>query len=715
MDINILFKEATQFHVKGDFVNAEILYKKILSIKHRNFDSLHRLAVLNAQIKSFDISLDFFNKALSINPISTEVLFNRANLFIDCNLPNDALTDIDKALLISRNNPSFFLLKGNAQKCLRDFDGAINSYNQAIFFNSKFHDAYCNRGVIFKELKKYEKAIDDFTTSISLKSDSFDAFTNRAAVYIELHSYDQALLDLKIALIHKPESENALYNLASLYKKLKQFDNATAAYQNVLLVNPNHIESLIHIAVTSQELGTYDTSYKYFLRALEIEPEFRFNRSTFLTLKNKLCIWDDFENEINIVCNEISDPLKVATPFHLLGLIDRPDLHLISTLNYASKECPEDNSLGLIDKSNNLGKVRVAYYSADFHNHATSYLMAQLFELHDRSKFEIFAFSFGSIKNDEMYIRNSHVFDHFIDASDMSDEDITILSRQSSIDIAIDLKGFTQEARPNIFAKRCAPIQVNYLGYPGTLGANYYDYILADKIVIPESSSHFYSEKVIYLPNCYQVNDSKRVISSRVFSKKELGLPEKGFVFCCFNNCYKILPNIFDIWMNILKSVEDSVLWLLDDNPTASSNLLKEANLRGIESHRLIFAKRMQLDEHLARHRFADLFLDTLPYNAHTTASDALWAGLPVLTCSGQSFASRVGASLLHSLNLPELVTHSILEYQSIAIELGKNSDKHEIIKRKLISNLNTKPLFNTKLFAENIENVYLKMLKGEF
>ena len=712
MDINLLFREATQLHIKGDLASAENIYKKILSINRRNYDALHRLAILNAQLKNFETSLDFFNKSLSINPLSTEALFNRANLFIDFNRPDDALKDIDKALLISRNNPDLFLIKGNAQKCLNDFDGAIDSYNQAIYINNRFYEAYCNRGVVFKELKKYDEAIADFTTSLSLKNDSFDAFSNRAAVYIELRLFDKALLDLNIALGLKPDSEDALYNLASLYKNIKHFDDAIVAYQNVLLINPNHIESVIHLAVTFQEMGHFDTAYGYFLRALEIEPEFRFNRSTFLTLKNKLCIWDNFDDEIRIVINEISDPSKVATPFHLLGLIDRPDLHLISTLNYVSKECPQDNSLGLIKSRNITGKIRIAYYSADFHNHATSYLMAELFELHDRSKFEIFAFSFGIIKNDEMYLKNTQVFDHFFDVADMSDEDITILSRQSLIDIAIDLKGFTQDARPNIFAKRCASIQVNYLGYPGSLGANYIDYIIADRIVIPESSSHLYTEKIAYLPNCYQVNDSKRAISDRIFTKGELGLPDNGFVFCCFNNCYKILPSIFDIWIEILKAVKGSVLWLLDDNPTATSNLLKEANRRGIDSHRLIFAKRMKLDEHLARHRFADLFLDTLPYNAHTTASDALWAGLPVLTCSGQSFASRVGASLLHALDLPELVTHSIADYQSIAIELGNNPEKHESIKRKLISNLKTAPLFNTKLFAENIEKVYLSILE---
>jgi len=713
MDTILLFNEATRFHIMGDFMNAEITYKKILAINRRHFEALHRLAVLYAQNKNLVFSLEYFNKALLINPISAEALFNRAKLYIDFNQPNKALSDIDKALLISRNDPNILFIKGNAQKSLHDFDGAISSYSQAILFNPTFYEAFCNRGLVFKELKKYDKSISDFTSAISLKYDSFDAYNNRAVVYIDTHMYSLALSDLNFVLQHNPKFVDALYNLATVFKNLKQFENAINAYQNVLSIDSNHIESVINLAVTFQELGQFDTAYELFLHSLQIEPEFRFNRSTFLTLKNKLCIWDNFEEEINIVINEINNPAKVATPFHLLGLIDRPDLHFISTQNYVSKEYPLNNSLGLLNKKKSDGKIRLAYYSADFHNHATSYLMAELFELHDKSKFELFAFSFGHIKSDEMYRRNSNIFDHFYDVTELSDEQVTILSRDSLIDIAVDLKGFTQDARPNIFAKRCAPIQVNYLGYPGSLGAEYIDYILADKIVIPEDNHHFYTEKVLYLPNCYQVNDSQRIISSKLFSKTEFGLPANGFVFCCFNNCYKILPYIFDIWMNILHSVEDSVLWLLDDNPTATSNLLKEANKRGIDSHRLIFAKRMKLDEHLARHRLADLFLDTLPYNAHTTASDALWAGLPVLTCIGQSFASRVCASLLHSLDLSELVTHSFEEYQAKAIELAKNPDKQSILKHKLSANLKTEPLFNTKLFTENIEKVYLDMFKS--
>jgi predicted O-linked N-acetylglucosamine transferase (SPINDLY family) len=301
-------------------------------------------------------------------------------------------------------------------------------------------------------------------------------------------------------------------------------------------------------------------------------------------------------------------------------------------------------------------------------------------------------------------------FEHFIDATTYSDNQVANLVKELEIDILVDLMGFTKDSRTSILARRSAPIQVNYLGYPGTMGAEYIDYIIADRIVIPENRNEFYSEKITVLPNSYQVNDSKRPISNKTFTRAELGLPPTGFVFCCFNNNYKITPRVFDCWMRILKQVEDCLLWLLEDNTTVATSLRKEAEVRGVNAERLIFAKRMPLADHLARHRLIDLFLDTLPYNAHTTASDALWAGLPVLTCLGETFAGRVAASLLNAIRLPELVTTTLEGYERLAIELATNPEKLARIKRKLADNRLTTPLFDTKLFTKHIEAAYTAM-----
>jgi predicted O-linked N-acetylglucosamine transferase (SPINDLY family) len=336
--------------------------------------------------------------------------------------------------------------------------------------------------------------------------------------------------------------------------------------------------------------------------------------------------------------------------------------------------------------------------------------MAELFELHDKSQFELIAFSFGPKADDEMRRRIEKSFNRFIEVGDKEDIEIAELSRNLNIDIAIDLKGFTKDSRVGIFSNRAAPIQVSYLGYPGTMGADYIDYIIADKVLIPIESQAFYLERVVYLPNSYQVNDRRRLISDRQFTRQELGLSENAFVFCCFNNNFKILPETFASWIGILKAVDDSVLWLFEDNQWAKENLKKEAQKYGLDENRLIFANKLPLDQHLARYRQADLFLDTLPYNAHTTTSDALWAGLPVLTLIGESFASRVAASLLNAIGLPELITSSREEYQAVAIDLALNTKKLLDIKLRLTKNRLTTPLFDTPLFAKNLEAAYIKM-----
>ncbi len=356
------------------------------------------------------------------------------------------------------------------------------------------------------------------------------------------------------------------------------------------------------------------------------------------------------------------------------------------------------------------GKIRLGYFSADYHDHATMHLMAGLFERHDRSKFETIAFSFGPDRSDEMRIRAVRAFDEFIDVRDLSDAQVALMARTLEIDIAIDLKGFTQDNRAGIFASRAAPIQVNYLGYPGTMGADYMDYIVADDILVPTNGKRHYSEKIVFVPNSYQANDRKRFSPDAIVDRTTLQLPPTGFVFCCFNNNYKITPAIFDCWMRILKQCAGSVLWILADNAKAASNLKMEAAARGVNEERLIFAPRLPLNDHLTRLRSADLFLDTLPYNAHTTASEALWAGLPVLTCAGDAFASRVAASVLNAAGLPELVTTSLKAYETLAIALANRPEKLTSIRQKLAARRLASPLFDTKLFTKHIEAAYTAM-----
>jgi predicted O-linked N-acetylglucosamine transferase (SPINDLY family) len=364
-------------------------------------------------------------------------------------------------------------------------------------------------------------------------------------------------------------------------------------------------------------------------------------------------------------------------------------------------------STATFERRSKRDKIRIGYFSADFHDHPMCSLMAEIFERHDRTRFEILGFSFGPDETDDMRLRVSAAMDQFLDVRSMPDREVARLSRKLEVDIAVDLMGFTDNSRTGIFAERASPIQVSYLGYVGSMGATYVDYLIADHMVVPETSQRYYSEKMVYMPDCYQANDSRRVPSTTLYTRAGEGLPETGFVYCCFNNTFKITPATFDLWMRILGLAEGSVLWLLESNPWAADNLRKEAVRRGVSPDRLVFAGRLPLAGHLARQSLADLFLDTGPYNAGATASHALWAGLPVLTCMGEAFASRMGASLLRAIGLPELATSTDAEYVALAVELAFNTELFREIRGKLRRNRLTAPLFDGAGFCRHLEVAY--------
>jgi predicted O-linked N-acetylglucosamine transferase (SPINDLY family) len=423
-----------------------------------------------------------------------------------------------------------------------------------------------------------------------------------------------------------------------------------------------------------------------------------------------LCIWDDLPNDLNELTKKINNNEKVIEPFSMLALIDDPEIQRKTAEIFSNKKYPKNHDLPEIGLYPKHKKIRVGYFSADFKEHPVSALTAELYEVHDRNQFEIHAFSYGTDTKDKMNLRIKAGVDHFHEVRTMSHKDVAILSRSLEIDIAVDLGGHTAHARTGIFALSAAPIQASYIGYLGTMGANYYDYLVADQIVIPEEKQLHYSEKIVYMPNSYQVNDSTQSPPKIIITRKDLGLPEEGFVFCCFNNTFKITPTTFDSWGRILEKVDGSVLLIYADNDTAKINLTKEITARGIDPSRLIFGKRLPKPEYLARYRVADLFLNTHRYNAGTTASDALRMGLPVLAYFGSSAISRVTASVINAVNLPELITTNQAEYESLAIELATHPEKLKIIKDKLASNLSTAPLYDTTLFTRHLESAYSMM-----
>jgi predicted O-linked N-acetylglucosamine transferase (SPINDLY family) len=547
---------------------------------------------------------------------------------------------------------------------------------EAIKVNSRVPSTYYNQGIALQNLKRLDDAIASYDKAISLKPDFAEAHYNRGMLLLDLNRPSDALASYEKALSVRPGYAKAHYGRALVLRGLGRLDDALASYE----------------------------------AALSFEPDYEFLFGECLYFRMRLCQWKSLPQDLRRYEADIRASRRVTTPFPALSLMDTPELHRMAARIYADAKHPADQSLGPITKRPAKGKIRVGYYSADFCNHPVSHMVAGLLEDHDADRFEVYGFSSGVDTKDDVRRRVSAAFHRFIDVKDTGDRDVARLSRNLGIDIAVDLSGYTQGSRPGIFAERSAPVQVNWLGYPGTMAADYFDYVIADRTVIPEGSQSSFTEKVVYLPHSYQPNDSKRKISDRVFTRQEFGLPEQGFVFCCFNNNYKILPATFSGWMRILKSVDGSVLWLFEDTPTSARNLRQEAEARGMDSSRLVFAKRLPLDEHLARHRLADLLLDTLPYNAHTTASDALWAGLPVLTCMGRSFASRVAASLLTAVGLPELITNTQGEYEARAIELTTSPARLGELKKRLAVNRTASPLFDDRLFTRHIEAAYEAM-----
>jgi predicted O-linked N-acetylglucosamine transferase (SPINDLY family) len=567
-----------------------------------------------------------------------------------------------------------------------------------------------NQGISLHQQEKLELAKTIYEQVLAKQPKHFDALHLLGVLAFQTNDHALAAELIGKAIDINPSSASAHASLGLVLQGLRRLDEALVSYDKALALKPGDAEVCNNRGNVLNDLRRLDEALVSYDKALAIKPDFEFLLGKKLNLQMHLCDWNDLTGQLYQLESALSEDSKVASPFELLGLIDNPDLQLLASKIWIENRHLASDVLGDFTQRAPDGKIRIGYYSADFHNHATSYLMAELFEAHDGQRFELYGFSYGPDRQDEMRKRVSDGLGQFIDVTQKSDREVAKISRDLGIDIAIDLKGFTKDSRTGIFAERCAPIQVSYLGYPGTMGAPYFDYIVADKTVIPQESQQFYSEKNVYLPHSYQVNDSKRKISDKVFTRHELGLPESGFVFCCFNNNFKTLPETFDGWMRLLQTVEGSVLWLLADNPTAVRNLQMEAQNRGVDPRRLVFAKRMRLEEHLAWHRLADLFIDTLPCNAHTTASDALWAGLPVLTLVGKSFAARVAASLLNAMDLPELVTKTQLQYEARAIELANEPEKLSEIKIKLYRNLKTSPLFNGEIFARHIEAAYEKM-----
>ncbi len=675
-DPNVLLRRAQSFHQSGKLDKAIAIYRQLAARFPGNARLLFLLGSAESQNGNGGEAVRLLEQCLLIDPLDADA-YNNLGLALETQERFDeALQSYDRAIAAHPGRPEAYINKGLALHKRGHLQAALESFERALERDPGNAEQHNNRGNVLLDLRRTEEALESFDRALALAPDYAEAFASRGS---------------------------ALQSLGRFAEALASFDRAIAL--DPMLAEAHNLRGDLLLAAR-REVEARES----FQRAYSLNPRLEFVYPRLLYSKLRTCDWTNIEGQLSKLEARILRGEQLCTPFDSLGLTGSLAVQGKAAQMYAAARFPASSALGPVPPRKRAGRIRLGYYSSEFRDHATTRLMAELFELHDRSRFELVGIDFGPAADDAMRRRVAACFDRFVDVRGIGDRDVARLSRDLEIDIAVDLKGFTEDARPGIFAERAAPVQVSYLGFPGTMGAGYIDYIIADEVVIPAASRALYSEKVVTLPDSYQVNDRKRSIADRAFTREELGLPAHGFVFCCFNNNYKITPPTFDAWMRILRQVEGSVLWLVEDSPAAAGNLRKEAERRGVRADRLVFAQRMALPDHLARHRNADLFLDTLPYNAHTTASDALWAGLPVLTCAGEAFASRVAASLVSAVGLPELITTTPAGFEALAIALASDRARLEQVRAKLLANRPTAPLFDTPRFARHIEAAYEEM-----
>ena len=590
------------------------------------------------------------------------------------------------------------------------FNEAKKIYKKIIELEKDNFQAIHLLGIIFCQQKDYNQGIRLIEESLRINDKNYSALNNLGNIFLELKKYPEAIERYKKALHLNENYTAAIYNLGNAYKAISEYKIALEYYYKAIISNPKFFEAYYDYAELLERIGRIEEALEYYYKLLELNPNYPYLLGSIVRSKLNICKWDILNLEINKIKNNIFNK-KTINPFDILFITDSLEHQVAAIKKYSEdKFPPTENITDFIITNNN--KIKIGYYSSDFSNHPVGYSICQLFEFHNKEKFEIYAFYFGK-KYDEITKKISKGCKNFIDVSNISDFDLINLSKKIGINIAINLNGFTKNSRTKIFSARLAPIQINALGYPSTMMATYMDYIIADKIVIPEKNQKFFKEKIIYLPFFYHISNDKKKISNKKFSYEDFNLPANKFIFCCFNNILKINPYIFSLWMKILKKNENSILWLKSNKPNIIKNLKLAADKFKINNDRIIFASRLESSEdYLASYKLADLFLDTFPYNAHVTGCDALYAGLPIITLCGQSFASRVGASLLNTINMNELIAYSESQYINKAYNLSINQKKIKELKQELLKPLTISKLFNSKLYVEKIETAYIEIFE---
>ncbi|MGE0084932.1 MAG: tetratricopeptide repeat protein [Desulfococcaceae bacterium] len=714
-----LFHTAMQYHQAGKLAEAEVCYKKILAAAPNHPDALHLLGVIAFQVGKNDIAVNLISKAVQVNPQNPLYYNNLGSALKNLGQTDQALACYQKAVALKPDYADAYLNMGITCKDKGLPDQAIACYQKAIAVRPAYAEAWQNMGAVLAAQGKANEALTCYQKALGIRPEYPEVLNNMGIILKEQHRFEESLSCFHKALALKPAYAEAHNNMGNVYKEIGKADEAAACYQKSIALKPNDADAHINLGIIFQEKGDTDSAIQCYRKALEKDAEKPEAVSYLSQQLQQICQWQEhrqltekLDHFTRLALDKGIRPAERAFESITRCADSKLNLEISRAWSQAAAKAVSDVpvNFSFAHRKEQKKKIVIGYVSNDFRDHPVAHLIASLFRLHSRDQFEIFCYSYGKDDASSYRHRVQADCDRFTDIRGLSHMDAAKQIYNDQADILIDLMGHTAGTRLEIFAQRPAPVQVTWLGYPGTTGADFFDYIVTDRIVTPESDLLYYTENPVYMPHCYQIDDNTQPISEKQWTKKELELPEDDFVFCSFNQNYKIEPVIFNTWMNILKKVPNSILWLLESKKSARENLLREAEKRGVQSQRLVFGKRLPKAEHLKRISYADLALDTRIVNGHTTTSDALWAGVPVITILGNHFASRVSASILTAIGLPELITPNIAQYEDLAVRLASDRNELKKIRQKLAANLVKEPLFDTPRFVRNLEWAYMKM-----
>ncbi len=699
----------------GDVRGALASYRKAARLQPNAFQVHFNIGRMHDELGEPDQAIESYGRAIALQPAFAAAWTHRGIALSERRRHAEAMSDHERATKADPQDPEAWVNLAVTRGHLRRHADALAACDRAQALAPDHPFVLTTRGVILDALRRHGEALACHDKALALAGQEARIIANRAECLALLDRRAEALSELDRALTLAPGLAQAWSSRGILLAAAGHYDEALAHYDRALQLRPDDAATLNNRGLARATLGRHVDALADFERAMLLDPDIDYLPGQRLNARMALCDWTGLQAQIDDVAARIAKGERAMAPFPALAVFDSPELARRAAETWVRDRCPDVAQAAPPRAPKQPGdRIVLAYYSADFHDHATSYLMAEFFERHDKTRFELIAFSFGRDVEDASRRRLRAAFDRFIDVRELADEAVVKLSADLGVDIAIDLKGFTLESRPGIFARRAAPVQVSWLGYPGTTAIPAMDFVIADAVIVPDGDERHYSEKVVRLPHTYQVNDTRKPAPTRQWTRREAGLPEQGVVFCCFNNAYKISPERFRTWMRILRRVEGSVLWLFQGEAQAIANLRREAAAAGVDPERLVFAGFVPLAEHLGRYALVDVFLDTGPYNAHTTASDALWCGVPVVTRVGEVFAGRVAASLLRAVGLPEGVTDSEQSYENLAVAWADDPARLVRLRERLIAQRESAPLFNAAETTLAIEWAFEEMLRRQ-